>query len=221
MRLVINWGDFLSPICCKAELNPDVYCFREELTFQSPTVWHCLSGEVRVTMLEDTRTSINTFKDYTHSHLHKHTNAFGQMPYVKVCRCECVFMQLRLIRKWDDCVFIWFYLVILTLSLALKVLSFCCLDGYWYWCQGDMHWTFNSLCPLRPALDSEYDLEKQSCCLSVNEEAYLEERDPLVLKHKQIISEQTFQVFLPWFLADSCYVVNFLLQSLTIHTCCG
>lgn len=32
----------------------------------------------------------------------------------------------------------------------------------------------NSLSPVGPALDGEYDLEKQSWCLSVNEEAYLE-----------------------------------------------
>lgn len=114
---------------CEAKIHSVAYCFREKLTFPSTAVWNCLSGEVRAIVVEGAHTRTYT---HTRAHLqngahrwlhtiHKHTYAFGWMPHVKVCRCECVFMQLRLIRKWDDGVFIWFYLVVLTRRLALSV----------------------------------------------------------------------------------------------------
>lgn len=101
-----------------------------------------------------------------------------------------------------------FYLVVLTHSLALKVLPFCCLSGHWYWCQGDMHQKSNSPCILGLALDSEYGLETQTLCLSVNKEDYLE-RAPWALQHSSC--------FLSRFSGEIYYVVNILPHSLNIR----
>lgn len=75
-----------------------------------------------------TRKYIHSYKACTlkFTHIHKHTDAFGRIPFVKVCKCECVFMQLTLIES-VYLIFIWF---VLTLNLALKVLPYCCLSGH-------------------------------------------------------------------------------------------
>lgn len=49
------------------------------------------------------------------------THAFRWVPYARVCGYERVFMQLRLIHQWEDCLFD-LYQVVLTDSVALKVL---------------------------------------------------------------------------------------------------
>lgn len=120
---------------------------------------------------------------YTNTQMHLDRDHMFKSADVSVCLCSWGWYASGTTVCLLD-----FYLVVLTFSVALKVLSFCYLSGHWYWCQGDMHQKFNSLLdPSGPALDSEYDLEMQIWWLSVNElaETYLE-RDPLALKHNQI-----------------------------------
>lgn len=143
-----------------------LYCFREELTFQSETVCLVRSGSSCRRARARNRhictkkyIHINWVRTLTLSHLHKHTNAFGRMPYVKVCRCECVFMQLRL--KWDDSVFIW------SLSSCYNSYSFSQSGAFLLPLRslilmGDRHQKSNSVSHLGPAPHSEHDLEIQT-----------------------------------------------------------
>lgn len=106
--LAINWGDvryfFLHYRVAKLKCTQPCIVLEKSSPFsqqQSETVCLARSGS----SWWRAHASIYTFTEYASSH--KYTNAFGRMPHVKVCRCECVFMQLRLIGKWDDSVFIW------------------------------------------------------------------------------------------------------------------
>lgn len=147
--------------------------------------------------------SIYTFMEHTHAQActftqtHMHLDGCHMLKVVGESVCLC---------SWDwsasgmtVCLFD-HYLVVLTLSCALKVLPFCCLSGHWYWCQGDRLWKSNFLSLWGLDLDSEYDLRIQSWCFLVHEEAYLE-LDPRALKHTEIFCRQEFQL-VPWFSGD-------------------
>lgn len=62
----------------------------------------------------------------------------------------------------------------------------------------------HSLYLLGPGLGSEFDLETQTWCLSVNEKAYLK-RDPGALKHTEIYRSKAFQLFLPQIYTDGFF----------------
>lgn len=57
-------------------MHSAVYCFREELTFQSTAARHCLSAEVRDIAVEGTRTSVYTPTELTLAHTHEDGDAF-------------------------------------------------------------------------------------------------------------------------------------------------
>lgn len=115
------------------------------------------------------------------------------MPYVKVCRCECVFMQLRLMTSGTT-VFIWSVSSCYNSQSCSQSVPF--LLPHWSLILiGDRHQKFNFLTLLGPAFDSENDLEIQTWCSSVNEVAYLE-KDPQALKHSWYIDFQEIAVML-------------------------
>lgn len=124
--LAIKWGDvryfFFHYCVVKLKCTQPCIVLEKSSPFSQQSETVCL-----------VRSGSSCWRAHAHTRVYTQLQSmhdvFGRIPYAEVWKCECVFMQLMLI----ECVYLIFIWFVLALSLALKVLPYCCLSGHRYW----------------------------------------------------------------------------------------